>query len=504
MADLFQPEIVPSGRVPRPHQLRSIEMIRESLREGYRRVVLQLATGGGKTFIASEIIRMARAKNSTARVMFTVPLISLVDQTVQSFRSDGIDHIGVIQADHPGFDPYAPVQVASVQTLARRGRAEHADLVLVDECHIHSQGIEALMEANERAWFIGLSATPWRKGMGASWSKLLVGATVSELIEAGSLADFTLYQPDTPDMTGAPKSGGDYAEAYSAEVMSRPQIVGNIVQCWMAYGNAQPTLGFAVNCATGKHMAAVFERAGVSAGYIDAYTDEVERGLIVRRYLAGEIKVIWSVRTMTTGVDLPVGCIIDAAPTQSEMLHVQKTGRVLRVNPGLGGPDGRKIILDHAGNAHRLGMVTEIAHDDFVPGKRQEAEEREAREKLPKPCSKCGGLVPPKVKACPHCGHEPGTPPPVEMVDGTLVRVDRGGKSVATWDEKCLFWGMALSIDSARGKGGRLAKALYRERFGVWPKGLPDRPMAPDQGFLNYEKSRRIAFAKRMEKRRAG
>lgn len=61
---------------------------------------------------------------------------------------------------------------------------------------------------------------------------------------------------------------------------------------------------------------------------------------------------------------------------------------------------------------------------------------------------------------------------------------------------------MALWVDCDRQKGGRLAKALYKSKFGVWPRGLMDRAIRPDPIFWNYEKSRRIAFAKRMEKTR--
>ena len=73
--------------------------------------------------------------------------------------------IGVMQANHPRTDPLARVQVASVQTLARRG-VPHAALVIVDEAHIRSKVIENLMAERPDVFFVGLSATPWAKGMG--------------------------------------------------------------------------------------------------------------------------------------------------------------------------------------------------------------------------------------------------------------------------------------------------------------------------------------------------
>jgi hypothetical protein len=69
----------------------------------------------------------------------------------------------------------------------------------------------------------------------------------------------------------------------------------------------------------------------------------------------------------------------------------------------------------------------------------------------------------------------------------------------ATKQQKQRFWSMALWLDMERQKGGKLAKGLYKGRFGDWPKGLIDQPAYPDQAFWNYERASRIAYAKRME-----
>jgi hypothetical protein len=58
---------------------------------------------------------------------------------------------------------------------------------------------------------------------------------------------------------------------------------------------------------------------------------------------------------------------------------------------------------------------------------------------------------------------------------------------------------MALWVDDERGKGGRLAKGLYKGKFGVWPRDLRDSRKAPDFEFTSYEKSRRIYWAKKMD-----
>lgn len=473
----------------RPHQVRALDLLRQSLRLGNRRVVLEAVVGFGKTLCAARIIEGAIAKGN--RVIFTAPMISLIDQTVKAFEAEGIQHIGVMQANHPRTDPTAPVQVCSVQTLARRD-VPAAAVIVVDEAHIRSQVIEDLMASRPDVVFIGLTATPWSKGMGLHWQALVTPCTVSELIEGGFLSQFRVFAPDVPDLSRVRVERGDYAEAALASIMGEAQLVGNVVQTWLEKGEDRPTLAFGVNRAHAKAIHAAFERAGVASAYVDAMVDSPERGHIGRLFRAGEVRVICSVRTMTTGVDLPVSCIIDAAPTRSAALHMQKIGRGLRVNPGT----EDLLVLDHAGNSLRIGLVTDLEPrplDKTKPGERAPAEPK--AEKLPKPCPKCAVLF--TGALCPGCGHERQAPRIAEA-DGELVELvgKSGKKPAATMAEKDRFWRMALWVDADRGKSGRLAKALYKGRFDCWPRGLSNEPMRPDQAFWHYEKSRRIAYAR--------
>lgn len=239
------------------------------------------------------------------------------------YLAEGIEDIGVMQANHPLTNSLARVQVATVQTLAKR-QIPDASLVLIDEAHIRAEVLDDLMMAhdgNKAVRFVGLSATPWRKGMGRVWQDLVIPITVKELIDGGFLSQFTAFAPDVPDLSGVKVSKGEYVESQLAELMGEAKLVGHVVENWLANGQNLPTLCFGVNRNHAQEMAASFERAGVASAYVDAFTDTVERGRINRKFRDGEIRVICSVRTMTTGVDLPVSCIVDAAPTKSEMLH---------------------------------------------------------------------------------------------------------------------------------------------------------------------------------------
>ncbi len=498
MLDLFGSAQAGMRKSLRPHQERAIAMVRQSLGSGNRRVVLQGAVGFGKTLVSARIIEGALAKGN--RVVFTAPMISLIDQTVAAFEAEGIEDIGVIQANHPRTNPSAQVQVASVQTLQRRG-IPSAALVIVDEAHFQFRGINRLMDERPDVFFVGLSATPWAQGMGLRWQDLVIPCTISDLIEGGFLSRFTVYAPDVPDLSRVKVERGDYVEGQLAEVMGEATLVGNVVSTWLEKGEARPTLVFGVNRAHAKALMAQFVNAGVSAAYVDGFTDSVERAIINRRFRAGEVRVICSVRTMTTGVDLPVSCIVDAAPTKSEALHVQKIGRGLRVNPGT----EDLVVFDHAGNSLRLGLVTDIHHttlDKTKPGTRapSSGKSEKASEALPKPCPECEALFTGLV--CPACGHERKPAHGVRTAEGELV-VLTGKKPKPTRADEVRFYAMALWLDAERGKGGRLANGLFKGKFGKWPDRLYPAPIPPDAAFLSYERSRRIAYAKSMATREA-
>lgn len=473
----------------RPHQIGALRMIRASAAAGNRRIVCQMPTGAGKTVTAAKLIASSLAKGHGA--IFTVPALSLIDQTVAAFEAEGVTGIGVLQANHPRTDRTARVQVASVQTLARRDIPKAA-LVIVDECHIRAAVIDKMMAERPDVFFVGLSATPWAEGMGLKWQDLVIPCTIGDLIEAGYLSRFTAFAPDVPDLSGVKVRAGEYVESGLEAVMGDAKIVGNVAATWLEKAHNRPTLCFAVNRKHAAELAATFQHHGVATAYVDAFTDTAERAFINRQFRDGEISVICSVRTMTTGVDLPVSCIIDAAPTRSEMLHVQKIGRGLRVNPGT----EDCLVLDHAGNSLRLGLVTDIFHETLnVKAPSEKGDAKPSEEKLPKPCSACGVLH--TGPTCPACGNARKVFSGVREADGDLVQIS--GRPVGEW-KKDEFYAMALWLDAERGRAGKLAKGLFKGAFGVWPPyGFSPDPRPPSRAFLNYERSRRIAYAKRMQ-----
>jgi superfamily II DNA or RNA helicase len=459
--------------------------------------MLQMATGGGKTLLAAAII--ARALEKGRRVVFVVPALSLIDQTVAAFWAEGIQDIGVIQASHTMTNPNRAVQVASVQTLTRRALPT-CDLVIVDEAHQRYTVIDAWMKACPKLHFIGLSATPWSKGLGKSYDDLIIAATTQELIDAKFLAPFRVYAPSHPDLSKVRVVAGEYREDDLAKAMD--PLVGDVVSTWLERGEGRPTLCFAVDCNHARHLQQCFLEAGVPTGYIDAHTSLEDRKRIAVEFHAGRLKVVTNVGTMTTGVDWDVRCVILARPTKSESLYVQIIGRGLRT------ADGKAdcLILDHSDTTLNLGFVTDVHHDKLDDGKAKKSTgSSRPVEKKPKDCPKCSFVRQSRVLACPSCGFTPvHVPTPVKTLDGELIEMTAKGMAKvnrdAGWDEKRAFIGQLRRYASDTHKKEGWVAYKYKEKFGVWPndRRVADEPPAKSltHAVKTWIRSQNIRFAK--------
>ena len=481
----------------RPHQERALSSLRNSLLSGYWRPMLQMPTGAGKTRVAAEIIRGALAKGK--RVAFVIPALSVIDQTVAAFEAEGIHCIGVMQGIHERTDRDQPVQVCSVQTVARRKRPD-VDLVIVDEAHQMHKEIFLWMKDASRVPFIGLSATPWARGLGKYYDDLVIAATTADLIREGYLSPFVAFAPSEPDLAGVRAVAGDFHEGELADAMDRPVVTGDIVETWLRLGEGRPTLVYGVNRRHAQHIAERFVESGVAAEYMDAFTDRLDRERVFDRLRAGSTKVICNVGVLTTGVDLPmVSCIVHARPTRSRSLFVQTIGRGLRTAEG----KTNCLILDHAGNHLRLGMVTDIGQEHLDDSKERQIGGQHARERgesLPKLCEGCKAVVPRAARECPSCGSPIHARTEVEAVDGELIELGSRRSGQPSIEDKAAFFGELKGHATLRGYNDGWASHKYRERFGVWPNDPRvrcARPTPPSLKTKNWIISRQIAYAKR-------
>ncbi|AUR88526.1 TMhelix containing protein [Vibrio phage 1.115.B._10N.222.49.B11] len=481
----------------RPHQ----EDVLTELRKGWKTNKTHLVyanVGFGKTAVAASIAHGFVSRG--LRVMFVAPYTTLVNQTAEKFVEYGLPEPSIIWQKHPSYDPSNPIQIASADTLTRRDMPE-VDVLIVDECHIRRK---KLLEIIDDADFhtIGLSGTPFAKWMGKHYEQLVKVTTMREMIDNGFLSDFEIYAPTKPDLTGVKTSslaafGSDYNEEQVAEIMNGATIVGDIVSNWLKHGEDEPTICFAVNVMHANHLTNEFNRNGVQAEVMTAQTPVDERQMIIKRFEDGITKIICNVGVLVAGFDSDVRCIIYARPTKSEMRWIQCLGRGLRTAPG----KKRCLIFDHSGSVHRLGFPDQIEYDELISDndgmkEAQARKEQEKREKKPKECSKCNYMKPAGVYICPKCGHKPLAGEDVEVDDTRELAQLNGKERQWTKAEKQSWYSMFLCHAQSKGFKDGWVSHKYKEKFGVWPKGLNRAAKAPSPEFNAYMKHLNIKFAK--------
>jgi len=489
----------------REYQTFALDQLRRLLRSGVAAMVLMLATGGGKTAIASAIAQSAVGRGN--RVFFIVDSIELVDQALGRFTQDGLA-CGVIQGQNDLTDYSKPVQVATIQTLKRRWSDLPDSLlpsvVIIDECHVfHDAHAKVVRQCrNLGIPVIGLSATPFRKGLGQFFDALVVGATTRSLTDAGYLVPAKCYAPIVPDLSGVKTSGGDWQADALAEVMGDADLVGDVVDQWFKRGHGRKTIVFASNIAHSKQLCAEFSRRGVAAAHIDGYMrDPLEREAIISDFRSGGLQVICNVAVLTKGFDAPeCSCVVLARPTKSLMLHVQMLGRGLRI------ADGKTdcLILDHAGNVLRNGLPTDDLPTELDDGTLTHNLDRKQKDKPgPKdaPCVSCG-FVSTKHK-CPACGFAPEKRADVEVIEGELYEItdaDPASKRnrKETKDQKAEFFAGLKHYGRSKGYSPGWAAHKYRERYGVWPNAHRDvSAKPPGDEVLSFIRHLNIKSARR-------
>lgn len=390
----------------RPYQVAAIDETREKIRASAPKVLIIIPTGGGKTVVAAEIIRSAESKGS--RVLFLAHRRELIQQTCDKLRRFGVRH-GVVMAGMRAA-LQLPVQVASVQTLARRpGVLSRVDLIFLDEAHhvtTENQYSEVL------GWYpaakvVGLTATPWRldgKGLADVFGAHVIGSTPRQLRDEGFLVPVGGWEYEGIDTSGARVERGDYRMSDIQASATSRRVVGDIVTEWQAHAAGRRTILFASSVAQSQLMVAEFQRQGVAAEHVDGTMPAAERDGILARLREGRTLLVSNCNVLTEGFDCPEleVCIL-ARPTLSTSLYLQMVGRVLR--PAAGKALAR--IHDHAGCLRAHGHP--YAERDYNPEKTVRGErgssEGGAGAAANRRCAACKSII--TRWPCDACGYAP-------------------------------------------------------------------------------------------------
>jgi len=489
----------------RQYQKDALNGIIKSKQKGNKKILLQAATGSGKTVMASAYVKYCVSKGM--RVLFLAHRRELINQCSEKLDAFGIKH-GIIMAGKAS-ELWHEVQVASVDTLRsrsitnKRKELPQADLIIIDEAHrCLSQTYLKIIELYKDSYILGLTATPIRsdgQGLGQIFQDIVKAPSIKWLTNIGSLVKVEYYSPTIPDLKSIKSYKGDYNSIDLDNKMNNPKLIGDIISSWKAIARDKKTIVFASSVSHSISLAQSFLDMGVLAAHIDGSTDNNKRERILKAFNQGILQVVCNCMVLTEGFDCPPAeiCIL-ARPTKSLGMYLQMIGRVLRPHPG----KEKAIIIDHSGAVYMHGFVDEVIDWKLDPGKiltiKERKKEREAKA-VEIICEGCFSVFS-GSNICPKCGHITEKKSQfMQVVDKELGLVDKITKEVKkklkyTEDFKKEFYAMLLGHCMLRGFHSEWASHTYKRRFKVRPEFTVEA-IKPSQECLNYIKHLNIRAA---------
>lgn len=415
-----------------------IDNVRCAMRHS-KSVLMQSATGSGKTVLASYMMMNAVRKGS--RCVMVLPRRELLRQTAKTLDGYRIPY-GCIAAGYTD-NPFARIRLATSGTLARRlDTIAPPNILFVDECHFGGGDIDRIIKwaKDGGAWVIGLSATPWKlsgKGLGDWFDDMVQGPQIRWLIDNKRLSDYRLFAPNRPDLSKIKTTAGDYNKGQLDDMMTADRVlIGNAVKHYREHAMGRLNVAFGTSVKHAEIIAQSFRDAGIPAAHVSGAMDDDEIARRVKAFARRELLVLANCSLLTfgfdlaaaAGVDVTVESMSDLSPTQSLSLQMQKNGRVLRMK------DYPALIFDHSGNVDRHGLPD--ADRQWTLEGREKKKGASERTEPTRQCECCYFVDRPKP-VCANCGHVfPVKAREIEQIEGELIEIDKNAQIEAKKQER--------------------------------------------------------------------
>ncbi len=384
----------------RDYQQTAVDNVVQYFKKKRTPAVVVLPTGAGKSLVIAELARVAKG-----RVLILAHVKELVEQNHEKYVSHGLS-AGVFSASLGKKDRSHKAIFGSVQSVARASDEffEDFSLVVIDECHrVADEGatqyqevIKKLRDRNPGLCILGLTATPYRLGLGWIYEFSQTGELktdqprffkqcVFELPLSFMIKNRYLTPPvkvDIPvtcyDFSELSEKDRVYTAAEVEEILKTqkrltPFIIKNIIDITERYDRQ----GVMIFSASVRHAEEIMSY--LPAGDCRLVVGDTEmsvRDQTIQDFKKKKFKYLVNVSVLTTGFDAPhVDVIAILRPTESNSLYQQIVGRGLRLS------DGKKecYILDYTG----------MGHDIYAP---EVGDKRPAKDTVPVqvPCPQCG------------------------------------------------------------------------------------------------------------------
>ena len=386
----------------RDYQQQAVNNVVKFFQKKHEPAVIVLPTGAGKSLVIAELARIANG-----RVLVLAHVKELVEQNYEKYKSYELS-AGIFSASLKKKDWEQKAIFGSVQSVARAPDDffNNFSLLVIDECHrVAEEGttqyqevIKKLLDRNPELFILGLTATPYRMGLGWIYEYSQLGEIktdkkrffkqcVYELPLSYMIKNKYLTTPvkvDIPvtsyDFSALTDNDQMFTLAQVEEILKSqkrltPLIINNIIDITERY-NRQGVMIFSSSVRHAEEIMTYLPPD--DSRIVLGETEMIDRNKIINDFKKKKFKYLVNVSVLTTGFDAPhVDVIAILRPTESNSLYQQIVGRGLRLS------EGKKdcYVLDYTG----------MGHDIYAP---------EISDKRPQK-NTVSVIVP-----CPACGHD--------------------------------------------------------------------------------------------------
>ena len=365
---------------PRYYQETAVRKVLEGIAKGEKRILLTLATGTGKTFIAFQIAYKLfetrwnlRKTNTRPKILFLADRNVLANQAKNDFGGFKDDAMVRIKPGSVAKNGQVPTNGSVFFTIFQTFMCgpddspyfgqypkDFFDLIIIDECHRGGAKDESnwrgILEYFEPAVQLGLTATPRVDQNVNTYTYFTYHAyeySLKQGIDDGFLTPFRhinmqsniddyIYSPEDEIVSGVVQQGKVYTEEdfYKGNIKIRQRDEARVKEFLAGIGETEKTLVF---CATQAHAAEVRDMINAERkkkGYCQRVT--ANDGAAGEEYLSDfqdNEKTIPTVLTtsekLSTGVDARnVRHIVLMRPVNSMIEFKQIIGRGTRIYDG--------------------------------------------------------------------------------------------------------------------------------------------------------------------------
>ena len=331
----------------RPYQQQAREAVERDWAEGFRRTLLVLPTGCGKTIVFSKIIEDAVRRG--ARCLILAHRGELLEQASDKLLTATGLRCAVEKAEESSLESWYRVTVGSVQSLQREKRLERFPpdwfgVIVVDEAHhCLSESYQRVLEHFSEARVLGVTATPDRgdmRNLGQYFEHLAYEYTLPRAIRDGWLCPIKAVTiPLQLDLSGVGVQAGDFktSDIDTALDPYLERIAGEM----LSYCQGRKTVVFLPLVKTSQKFRDILSARGFRAAEVNGGSRD--RAEILRDFEAGMYNVLCNSMLLTEGWDCPaVDCVVVLRPTKVRSLYSQMVGLGTRLAPG----KGELLLLD--------------------------------------------------------------------------------------------------------------------------------------------------------------